>query len=198
MPPPVRSSSSVRRLNVTLDPDAIRVERIRVLRKKRGGVLSSITAKRKEIDDLLNDVNNLEAVKVKLAEITDLFRKFVESQNAYHRELVHEAQKEQSNAYFSEIESSLRFFCHTVNDWLRVTEVKLHEMAITPDDSASQVIPNEQHKHKSSCGSILSRACKASPISSARAEEAAKIAGIQAEALALKQRQRLHETEMNP
>ena len=187
--PPVRSSSRVRRLNVTLDPDALRVERIRVLRKKRGGVLSSITAKRKEIDDLLNDVNNLEAVKVKLAEITDLFQKFVESQNAYHRELVDKPQKEQSNAYFSEIESSLRFFCDTVNDWLRVTEVKLHEMAITPDDSASQVNPNEQRRHKRSCGSILSRASKASSISSARAEEAAKIAEIQAEALALKQRQ---------
>ena len=195
-PPPVCSSSRVRRLNVTLDPDAIRVERFRVLRKKRGGVLSSITAKHKEIDDLLNDVNNLEAIKVKLAEITDLFQKFVESQNAYHRELVDEAHKEQSNAYFSEIEPSLRFFCDTVNDWLRITEVKLHEMAITPDDSASQVIPNEQHKHKSSCGSILSRASKASSISSARAEEAAKIAEIQAKAPALK-RHRLHETEMN-
>ena len=159
--------------------------------------MSSITAKHKEIDDLLNDVNNLEAVKDKLAEITDLFQKFVESRNAYHRELVDEAHKEQSNAFFNEIESSLRFFCDTVNDWLRVTEVKLNEMAITPDDSASQVIPNEQHKHKSSCGSILSTPSKASSISSARAEEAAKIAEIQAEALALKQRQRLHETEMN-
>ena len=146
---------------------------------------------------MLNNVNNLEAVKVKLAEITDLFQKFVDSQNAYHCELVDEAQKEQSNAYFSEIEASLRFFCDTVNDWLRVTEVKLHEMAITPEDSASQVIPYEQHKHKSSCGSILSRASKASSISPARAEEAAKIAEIQAEALALRQRQRLHETEMN-
>lgn len=56
-------------------------------RKKRGDDLSSIPAKREEIDDLLNDVNNLEAVKVKLAEVTDLFQKFVESQNAYHREL---------------------------------------------------------------------------------------------------------------
>ena len=66
--------------------------------------MSSITAKHKEIDDLLNDVNNLEAVKVKLAEITNLFQKFVEGQNAYHRELADEAHKEQSNAYFSEIE----------------------------------------------------------------------------------------------
>ena len=63
---------------------------------------------------MLNDVNSLEAGLVKLAEITDLFQKFVESQNAYHRELVEQAQKEQSNAYFSEIESSLRFFCDTV------------------------------------------------------------------------------------
>ena len=88
-------------------------------------MLSSITAKRKEIDDLLNDVNNLEPVGVKLTEITNLFRSFSEAQNAYNQELQDEAARTQSDVLFSEIEASLNFFCDTVNDWLRVMEVKL-------------------------------------------------------------------------
>ena len=109
-PPAVRSSTRLRRPNVTIDNEGVRGERVRALRKKRGGVLSSIIAKRKEIDDLLNDVNNLEAVRVKLTEITNLFRSFVEAQNAYNRELQDDAAREQSNVFFSEIEASLNFF----------------------------------------------------------------------------------------
>ena len=110
-----------------IDSEGVRGERVRVLRKKRGGVLSSITAKRKEIDDLLNDINNLELVRVKLTEITNLFRSFFEGQSAYNQELQDEAKRKQSNVFFSEIEASLNFFCDTVNDWLRVTQsLRLH------------------------------------------------------------------------
>ena len=166
------------------------------LRKKRGGVLSSITAKRKEIDDLLNDVNNLEPVRVKLTEITNLFWSFVEAQNTHDQELQDKAARKQTNVFFSEIEASLNFFCDTVNDWLRVTEVKLQDMERTPDDSASQIIPQDHHKLKGSHSSVSSRASRASSISTARTKEAAKIAEIEAEALALKQRQQLHEAEL--
>ena len=195
-PPAVRSSARVRRPIATIDSEGVRGERVRVLRKKRGGVLSSITAKRKEIDDLLNDSNNLEPVRVKLTEITNLFRSFVEAQKAYNQELQDEAARKQSNVFFSEIEASLNFFCDTVNDWLRVTEAKLQDMEITPDDSASQVFPQDRRKLKGSHGSVSSRASRTSSISTARVKEAAKIAEIEAEALALKRRQRLHEAEL--
>ena len=39
--------------NSSLDQEAGAIERIRELRKRRGGVLSALTAKRKEIDSLL-------------------------------------------------------------------------------------------------------------------------------------------------
>ena len=107
-----------------------------------------------------------------------------------------EAARKQSNVFFSEIEASLNFFCDTVNDWLRVTEAKLQDMEITPDDSASQVIPQDRRKLKGSHGSVSSRASRTSSISTARVKEAAKIAEIEAEALALKRRQRLHEAEL--
>ena len=117
-----RTSARVRKPNSSLDHEGASLERIRELRKKRGGVLSSLSAKRREIDNLLADEVNLEAVKIKLPEITSLFRKFADAQQAYHAALTDEGQRQESEVYFAEIESSLDFFCRTVNDWLRVTE----------------------------------------------------------------------------
>ena len=192
-----RSSTRVRKPNSTLDQDGIRMERIRELRKKRGGVLSAMTTKRREIDSLLTDSNNLEPVRVKLAEITLLFRKFVAAHEAYDAELVDKVLKEESNVYFTEIEASMNFFCQTVNDWLRVTEATLHDLQITPNDSISQVSSKSRRKPKaSSCGTTSTRSSKTSSITAARAKEAARIAELQAEAHALKQRQLLHETEL--
>ena len=191
----VRLSSRVRKPNLTLDQDGIRMERLRKLRNERGGVLSAVTAKRREIDNLLTDASNLEPVKVKLAEITLLFRKFVNTHDAYVAELVDEVQREESEVYFSEIEASMNFFCETVNDWLRITEATLHDLQITPNDSVSQVGSKARPKPKrSSTGTTTTRT---SSISAARAKEAARIAELQAEVQALKQRQVLNETELH-
>jgi len=139
-------------------------------------VLSSLSAKRREIDNLLTDESNLEAVKIKLPEITSLFRKFAEAQHAYHAALTDEGQRQESEVYFAEIESSLDFFCRMVNDWLRVTETNLQDNLVTPDDSASQVGIGLQHKPKpSECGSRSSRLSKTSSISATRAKEAAHV-----------------------
>ena len=83
-----RSSTRSRKPNSSLDQEAVAMERIRQLRKRRGGVLSALTAnKRKEIDSLLTDENNLEAVKVKLAEITSLFQRFTDAHKKYNAAL---------------------------------------------------------------------------------------------------------------
>ena len=101
-------------------------------------MLSSLSAKRREIDNLLTDEVDLEAVKIKLPEtviVSKLFRKFAEAQQAYHAALTDEGQRQESEVYFAEIESSLDFFCRTVNDWLWVTEARLQDNLV----SASQV-----------------------------------------------------------
>ena len=132
-----------------------------------------------------------------MAEITLLFRKFVAAQEAYDAKLVDKVLKEESNVYFTEIEASMNFFCQTVNNWLRVTEATLHDLQITPNDSISQVSSKSWRKPKaSSCGTTSTRSSKTSSITAARAKEAARIAELQAEAHALKQRQLLHETEL--
>ena len=177
--PVQRTSACVRKPNSSLDHEGASLERIRELRKKRGGVLSSLSAKRREIGNLLTDESNLEAVKIKLSEITSLFRKFAEAQHAYHAALTDEGERQESDDYFAEIEFSLDFFCRTANDWLRVTEANLQDNLVTPDDSASQVEFGLRNRPKpSECGSRSSRFSKTSYISAARAKEAAHIAEL--------------------
>nr|XP_058944749.1 uncharacterized protein LOC131772813 [Pocillopora verrucosa] len=194
---PAENGSRTRKPNTSLDQEGISLERIRELRKRRGGVLSSLTSKRREIDSLLTDENNLETVKVKLSEITLLFRRFTEAHDAYNVALVEESQRQESDLYFADIESSLDFFCRTVNDWLRVTEARLQDNLITPDDSASQIGSEVRSKSRPSmCGSRTSHFSKTSSISAARAKEAARIAELRAEAHALKHRHSLQESEL--
>ena len=96
-------------------------------------MLSALTAnKRKEIDSLFTDENNLEAVKVKLMEITSLFQRFTAAHEEYNAALIDESQRQESLVYFADIESSLNFFCETVNDWLRVTEIRFKTLMLLP------------------------------------------------------------------
>ena len=80
-----RSSTRSRKPNSSLDQEAVAMERIRELWKRRGGVLSVLKAKRNEIDSLWKNENNLEAVKVKLTEITSLFQRFTDAHEEYNR-----------------------------------------------------------------------------------------------------------------
>ena len=130
-----------------------------------------------------------------MAEITLLFRKFVSKHDSYVAELVDEVEREESQTYFSEIETSMNFFCETVNDWLRITEATLHDLQISPNDSVSQVGSKTRPKPKRS--STSTTITRTSSISAARAKEAARIAELQAEVQALKQRQMLNESELH-
>ena len=137
--PVQHSSTHARKPNSSVDHEGMVFEQIRELRKQRGGVLSSLTARRREIDSLLMDEKNLETVKAKLSEITSLFQRFVDAQDTYNAALFEENQTQESDVYFAEIETSLHFFCGTINIWLRVTEARLQDNEITPDDSTSQL-----------------------------------------------------------
>ena len=73
--------------------------------------------------------------------------------------------------------------------------MNLQDNLVTPDDSASQVGIGQRNKPKpTECGSRSSRLSKTSSISTARAKEAARIAELRAEVLALNQRHSLQET----
>ena len=99
-------------------------------------------------------------------------------------------------AYFADIETSLNFLCQTVNDWLHITEIRIHDqdLDVTPDDSVSQL--GLRNRKRSGCGSAYSRSSRASSISVVRTKEAARIAELQAKVHTRKQRQLIHETEL--
>ena len=65
------------------------------------------------------------------------FLRFTDAHEEYNAALIDESQRQKSVVYFADIESSLNFFCQTVNDWLRVTEIRIHDLDVTPDDSVS-------------------------------------------------------------
>ena len=121
------------------------------------------------------------------------FLRFTDAHEESNAALIDESQRQKSVVYFADIESSLNFFCQTVNDWLRVTEIRIQNLDVTPNDSVSQL--GLRNKKRSGCGSAYSPFSRASSISVARAKEAARIAELQAEVHALKQRQLIHETE---
>ena len=65
--PVQRTSGHVRKPNSSLDHEGVSLERIWELRKERGGVLSSLSAKLREIGNLLTDESNLEEGENKAA-----------------------------------------------------------------------------------------------------------------------------------
>ncbi|CAH3014403.1 unnamed protein product, partial [Porites evermanni] len=93
-----RSSTRSRKPNSSLYQEAVTMERIPELRKRRGGVLSVLIVKRKEIDRLLTDENNLEGVNVKLTEITSLFQRLTDAHEEYNVALIFESQRQESVA----------------------------------------------------------------------------------------------------
>ena len=97
--------------NSSLEQKAFAMERIPELRKRRGGVLSALMAKHKQSDSLLTDENDLEAVKVKLTEITSLLHRFADAHEKYNATLIDESQRQESVTYFADIELCFNFFC---------------------------------------------------------------------------------------
>ena len=74
-PGPRRKSTLVRRLNVTLDL-GVYVERLRSKKDARSGFASYVSARVREITDLLSDKRNFQAVKEKLAHAIKTFDNF--------------------------------------------------------------------------------------------------------------------------
>ena len=72
-PGPRRKSTRVRRPNVTLDLEGVYLERLRSKKDARSGFASYVSARVREITDLLSDVRNLQAVKEKLAHVIKAF-----------------------------------------------------------------------------------------------------------------------------
>ena len=82
-PGPRRKSTRVRRPNVTLDLEGVYLERLRSKKNARSGFASYVSARVREISDLLSDKRNLQAVKEKLAHAIKAFDNFKNAHYEY-------------------------------------------------------------------------------------------------------------------
>ena len=172
-----------------LDPDGIRSERVIRLKRSRGGTLSSITRKRRDIDELLSDPCNIELVKSEYDRFVTLYASFCEAHKSFHKELGGEIEINKSEQYFQELAESVSLFQQKVLDWLALTSSKLKSVEICPDDSASKA-----GRSRSNFSRVSSRA---SSLSSVRAKPAMKRAELKAELEAQSLKHSLEQEELH-
>ena len=184
-----RITTSSKTLSKTLDQDGALREKLLQLRNSRSGHLSTVTARKNEIDALLLNEENVHHVKMKITGYLAAFEAFKDANFNYLRNLVDERSKVECHEYFDREFQRMSEFNDRVQDWIRraYEAARLH-LQINPEDSVSQ-----SGRSKASKGSRRSSRSSSSSISSARAKEAARVAELQAEAAAFKKRQLLKE-----
>ncbi len=189
----IRRSHRSRRTNVTLDVEGVYRERLVYLNKCKSGALATVTAKRNEIERLMQDIKNYEQVKDKATVFTEMFGRYMEAQQKLILESKEKDQKLQAIRDFDETIERINEFEQRLNEWLVHTELIVTQHEVQPSDSASQFTKVSSTVMNNSSVSRVSSARSA--ISIARVEESAKIAELEAEAKVLKQRQALQEKE---
>ena len=176
-------------LSKTLDQDGALSEKLLQLRNSRSGHLSTVTARKNEIDALLLNEENVHHVKEKITGYLATFEAFKDANFNYLRNVVEDGSKVECHEYFDREFQRMNEFNDRVQDWIRRADeaARLH-FQINPEDSVSQ-----SGRSKASKGSRRSSRSSSSSISSARAKEAVRVAELQAEAAAFKKRQLLEE-----
>ena len=171
-----------------------RLERLYGLKNERSGYLSTVTARRKDIEALLADGENVELVKEKLSLFLAAFETFKDAHVTYSSHLQDEISFARCQEQFNLESLRVDDFCKRVQDWIEsAEEIVRFNSQIKPDDSASQ-IPSRSASKSSTRRSqrsnrSSSRTSASSSVSIARAKEAARIAELKAEAATFKKRQ---------
>ena len=180
-------------------PATENIDELTSLKRSRRGTLSSVTAKRREIERLMSDPCNLELVKSEIEKLCKFFANFRSLHDTYVSKLEDEEEVEKSNQYFHEINESFACFQDRINEWIEQTSYKLRpreslensELAkemVVPGDSVSQVQRTRVSGKSNS---------RQSSLSSVRAKEAMKLAELQAEFRAQTLKHNLEKKELN-
>ena len=94
-----RNLPRLRNVNVTLDVEAARAERILQLKKTRSGFKSALTKKRNKFSDLLH--------REKIMELHQAFDNFKGAHDVYTKSLVEEDSIMESHEYFEDLRASI-------------------------------------------------------------------------------------------
>jgi len=136
----VRVSTRSKMPSKRLDQEEVLLERLHRLKSKRSGYLSTVTARRKDIEALLADEENIELVKEKLPRFLAAFETFKDAHVTYSSHLQDEVSFARCQEQFNVESLRVDDVCKRVQDWIESTEeiVRLNSQ-IKPDHSASQI-----------------------------------------------------------
>ena len=204
-PGPRHKSTRVRRPNVTLDLEGVYLGRLRSKKDARSGFASYVSARVREITDLLSDKRNLQAVKEKLAHAIKGFDNFRNAHYEYWFEVRVDKGSAGCDKYLAKHVDDFSVFRQRVSDWIAVDEDKLLSVtpevdaSIKPEDSVSNVgsqarsSTSKHSRHSKQSGRASSRGSHVASVEAARTKEAARFAELEAEKVMLDKRQALEE-----
>ena len=117
------------------DQEGALLEKLHRLKNERSGYLSTVTARRNEIDALLSNEENIYLVNEKLPGFLAAFEAFKEAHLAYSSNLQDEASFARCQEQFNFECSRADDFCKRVQEWTRRPEEILRlNSQINPED----------------------------------------------------------------
>ena len=187
--------------NKQLDEEAVLFEKLHRLQNERSGYLSTVSARRNEIDALLSSEENIQPVKEKLPSFLAAVEKFKEAHLAYSSNLQDDTIVARCQEQLNSESSRANLFYQRIQEWIKRSEelVRLNSQ-INPEDSTSQIgsrttCKSSARKSRRSSQSGSHRSGTSS-LALARAKEAARIVELQALAAALEKRRPLEEQKL--
>lgn len=132
----------LRKVNVTLNEEAVRNERILQLKKTRGGFKSALTKKRNELSELLHREKSVDTVKIKIMELDQAFDNFKGAHDVYTKSLVEEDSIMESREYLKSEYCAVKQLKERAGariSELLFTHTPPAERDILPEDSVSQI-----------------------------------------------------------
>ena len=184
-----------------LDQEGVLFEKLRRLKNEKSRYLSTVTARRNEIDALLSREDTVQLVKEKLPGFLAAVEQFKEADHAYSSNLQDDIIVTRCQEQLKLEPSRANFFYQRIQEWIKRSEELLRlNSQINPEDSTSQIgsrttsrSSSRKSRRSSQSGSNRSGT---SSLAFARAKEAACIAELEAEAAVLEKRRSLEEQKL--
>ena len=186
-PCPSRVSASKRRLIAMVD-QGVYLERLHSKKKARAGYAPNVTAKIRDITEMLGDDQNLQTVKDKLVHAVIAFDKFKEAHFDYWSEVRGTGHMEECCNYLMKHISNFDTFRDRVSGWIARAE---HRLLVSAFDFDSEVKPEDSVSQLDSqvrSGSLKYSSCLSSRTSWVASVEAGRFAVLEAEKAMLEER----------
>ena len=123
-----------------LDQEGVFLEKLRRLKNVRSGHLSTVSARRNEIDELLSSEENVHLVTEKLLGFLAAVEMFKEAHLAYSSNLEDKVSVARCQEQFNAELSRANLFYQRVQEWIKRSEecARLNSQ-VNPEDSTSQI-----------------------------------------------------------